>query len=76
MGNGFEDYIWLDQGTALHQAAADLGETLQAPTSVQSQSAVDNQGLRRATPSLDDRLTNLEDRLGGLEEVIQNLRNE
>jgi hypothetical protein len=80
MGNGLEGYTWPDQDTALHHAAADLGEQLQAQTSVQLQSvadqAADNRGLRPATPSLDDRLTSFEDRIGGLEAAIQNLRNE
>ncbi|KAH9204868.1 hypothetical protein DL95DRAFT_494172 [Leptodontidium sp. 2 PMI_412] len=76
MGNGLEGYTWSDQAIALRQAAAALGEPLQAQTSVQSQSAADNQSLRPATLSLDDRLAGLEDRIGGLEVVIQNLRNE
>lgn len=74
--NGLEGCTWPDQDTALQQAAADLGEPLQTQTSVQLQRAdhtVDDQGLR---PSLDDRLARLEDRIGGLEMVTQNLRNE
>lgn len=74
--NGLEGYTWPDPDTALQQAAADLGEPLQTQTSVQLQRAdhtVAEQGLR---PSLDDRLARLEDRIGGLEAVTQNLRNE
>lgn len=74
--NDLEAYTWPDQDTALQQAAADLGEPLQTQTSVQLQRAdntVAEQGLR---PSLEDRLARLEDRIGGLEVVTQNLRNE
>lgn len=71
-----EGCTWPDQDTALQQAAADLGEPLQTQTSIQLQRAnhtVNDQGLK---PSLDDRLARLEDRIGGLEMVTQNLRNE
>jgi hypothetical protein len=74
--NGLEGYTWPEQDTALQQAAADLGEPLQTQKSVQLQKAdntVAEQGLRA---SLDDRLARLEDRIGGLEVVTQNLRNE
>jgi hypothetical protein len=74
--NGLEGYTWPEQDTALQQAAADLGEPLQTQNSVQLQKAdntVAEQGLRA---SLDDRLARLEDRIGGLEAVSQNLRNE
>jgi hypothetical protein len=74
--NGLEGYTWPEQDTALQQAAADLGEPLQTQNSVQLQKAdntVAEQGLRA---SLDDRLARLEDRIGGLEVVTQNLRNE
>ncbi|KAG4423557.1 hypothetical protein IFR04_003239 [Cadophora malorum] len=77
--NGLGGYTWPDQDTALQQAAADLGDPLQAQTSIQLQRAdhtVDDQGLRPAAPSLNDRLARLEDRIGGLEVVTQNLRNE
>lgn len=79
MDDGLEGYTWPDQDTALQQAAADLGDSLQAQTSVQLQRAeytVDDQALRPAAPSLNDRLARLEDRIGGLEVVTQNLRNE
>jgi hypothetical protein len=71
-----EGYIWPDQGTAIQQAKADLGQPLQTQTSVQLQRAdhtVAEQGLR---PSLDDRLARLENRIGELEAVSQNLWNE
>lgn len=80
IGNSLEGYAWSDQDIALHQAAADLGEQMQEQTSVQLQGVADqtadNRGLRPATPSLHNRLTSFEDRIGGLEVVIQNLRNE
>ena len=81
MGNGLEGYTWPGQDTTINQAVGDLREPLQAHTSVQLQSAVvghatDSQGLRPALSDLDDRLTGFEDRISGLEMVIQNLRNE
>lgn len=80
MGDGLGGYTWPGQDSALHQAVSDLGGQLQAQTSVLSQSAADhaaeNQGLRPAASSLDDRFESLEGKIDGLEVVIQNLRNE
>lgn len=80
MENSLEGYSWPDQGTALHQATAELAEPLQAQTCI-LQSAVadhiaDDQSLRSVATGLDDRLAGLEGRINGLEVVIQNLRNE
>ncbi|KAH8650384.1 hypothetical protein BGZ60DRAFT_534464 [Tricladium varicosporioides] len=78
--NGLEGNTWPSQDPAIWQVAGYLGEHLQAQTSVQSQSALTdhtvNEGLRPAAPSLDERLARLEDRIGGLEVVTQNLRDE
>jgi hypothetical protein len=59
----------------------DLGEPLQAETSVPLQSTMvdhttDNPGLILAAPCLNNRFTSLEDRISRLEVVIQDLRNE
>jgi hypothetical protein len=81
MENALEGYTWPEQGSELNHAATDPGEPLQVQTGAQLQSAVadhttDDQGLRQVGPSFEDRFTLLEDRIGGLEVVIQDLRNE
>jgi hypothetical protein len=81
MENALEGYTWPAQGSELNHAATDPGEPLQVQTSAQLQSAIadhttDDQGLRQVGPNFEDRFTLLEDRIGGLEVVIQDLRNE
>jgi hypothetical protein len=81
MQNALEGNTWLAQGSELNHAAADSGEPLQVQTGAQLQCAVanhttDDQGLRQVGPSFEDRFTLLEDRIGGLEATIQDLRNE
>jgi hypothetical protein len=81
MENALEGYTWPAPGSELNHAAADPGEPLQVQTGAQLQSAVvehttDDQGLTQAGLSFEDRFTLLEDRIGGLEVVIQDLRNE
>jgi hypothetical protein len=78
MENALEGYTWPAQGNELNHAATDLGEPLQVQTSAQLQNALakhttNNQGLRQVGPSFENRFTLLEDRIGRLEVVIQDL---
>lgn len=81
MENALEGYTWPAQGSELNHAATDPEALLQVQTSAQLQSAVadytsDDQGFRQVGRSFEDKLTLLEDRISGLELVIQDLRSE
>jgi hypothetical protein len=81
MENALEGYTWPAQGSELNHAATHPGEPLQEQTGAQLQSAVADhttydQGLRQVGSSFEDKFTLLEDRIGGLEVVLQDLRNE
>jgi hypothetical protein len=74
--NALEGYPWPAQGSELNYAAADPGYPLQVQTGAQLQSAVADHTTDEVGPSFEDRFTLLEGRIGGLEVIIQDLRNE
>jgi len=76
MENALESYPWPAQGSELNHAATDPGDSLQVQTGAQLQSAVADHTTDEVGPSFEDRFTLLEGRIGGLEVIIQDLRNE
>ena len=76
MENALEGYTWPAQGSEINHAATDPGDPLQVQPCAQLQSAVADHATDEVGPSFEDRFTLLEGKIGGLEVIIQDLRNE
>jgi hypothetical protein len=74
MENALEGYPWPAQGSELNHAAATEHLSVPAVDLLDPQSA--DHTTDEIGPSFEDRFTLLEGRIGGLEVIIQDLRNE